>query len=299
MPNILIDYKTDSEQARRERLFDGDIFVDHSRLETRELCGFANDLITEAFQTRDPERVQHQIKVEEFISIAGPLKSRFTNHPHTKVLIQKILSGMGCDLNKTYFDVPRLRVATSGGYLSAGVGYAYKAHRDTWYSSPQQQINWWLPIFDLEAGRSLILYPSHWTRPIRNTSAGFDYDEWCQVGRQLATSQVKTDSRKHPVPEEELAFGDESRIVCAAGSCIAFAGAHLHATAPNDTGLTRFSLDFRTVHVDDLIQQRGAPNIDCAATGTTLRDFLRTADLEPLPNDIVAMYNRRPVSRAA
>jgi hypothetical protein len=44
-----------------------------------------------------------------------------------------------------------------------------------------------------------------------------------------------------------------------------------------------------------------APNIDSECTGTTLRDFLRASDLEPLPEDITARYDnkRRGLAAAA
>jgi len=53
----------------------------------------------------------------------------------------------------------------------------------------------------------------------------------------------------------------------------------------------RWSIDFRTVNVDDLASKRGAPNVDSASTGTSLRDFLRVADLASIPEDIVAAYD--------
>jgi hypothetical protein len=36
-----------------------------------------------------------------------------------------------------------------------------------------------------------------------------------------------------------------------------------------------------------------APNLDAECTGTTLRDFLRAADLEPLPGEVIANYDER------
>ena len=47
-----------------------------------------------------------------------------------------------------------------------------------------------------------------------------------------------------------------------------FAGAQLHSSVPNMSGKTRFSIDFRTVHSDDLLSRSGAPNIDSECTGT-------------------------------
>jgi hypothetical protein len=74
------------------------------------------------------------------------------------------------------------------------------------------------------------------------------------------------------------------------GGIIMFSGAQLHSTVPNTSGKTRFSIDFRTVHLDDLVAKKGAPNIDSECTGTSLRDFLRTSDLSRVPDDVVALY---------
>jgi hypothetical protein len=81
------------------------------------------------------------------------------------------------------------------------------------------------------------------------------------------------------------------RPVCPAGGIIMFASAQLHSTVPNRSGTTRFSIDFRTVNVDDLAAKKGAPNIDSACTGTSLRDFLSASDLSRLPNDVIATYS--------
>jgi hypothetical protein len=60
---------------------------------------------------------------------------------------------------------------------------------------------------------------------------------------------------------------------------------------PNTTDLARYSIDFRTVHLDDVVARRGAPNLDSRCTGTTMRDYLRASDLQKLPDDVVALYD--------
>jgi hypothetical protein len=60
---------------------------------------------------------------------------------------------------------------------------------------------------------------------------------------------------------------------------------------PNTSGVTRFSIDFRTVHLDDAAAKRGAPNIDSACTGTVMRDFHLGADLSRMSDDIIALYD--------
>jgi hypothetical protein len=278
-----------ADDARRALLFNGNFFLYSSRPSVRRLCEHAQKLIAATFPSLDPQRAQYQMKVEDFVTAVGPLKSKFTNDSVTKGIVQEILADFGLDPHETYFDVPRLRVVTSDKFLTSGVGYAYKAHRDTWYASPGCQINWWLPVYDLDVEQTLALYPHYWANPIKNSSGDFDYDEWCRVGRQLATSQIGTDTRKHPLPLEEVKTDDELRVICNSAEMILFSAAHLHATVPNTAGTTRFSIDFRTLHIGDLRSGLGAPSIDNSSRGTTLRDFLSATDFAPLPPELVEL----------
>jgi hypothetical protein len=287
MPNVYFDFFDVTDDTRRQRIFEGGIFLRSALSSVTSLCDFARSMIEDAFYPGDPQEAQFHLAVEEFVNIIGPLKSRFTNHTRTKELVRNIISEFGCDLDRTYFDVPRLRVVTHGGYLTAGVGYAYRPHRDIWYASPTSQVNWWTPVYRLQAERALILYPGYWARQVRNSSSEFDYDEWCRIGRQQAASQIEIDTRKHPLAEEEISSDGELRPVCDAAVMICFSSAQLHATAPNTSGLTRFSLDFRTLNLDDLESGRGAHNSDSTATGTTLGDFIAATDFSPLPGELV------------
>jgi len=64
----------------------------------------------------------------------------------------------------------------------------------------------------------------------------------------------------------------------------------LHSTGPNTSDVTRYSIDFRTVHLDDVRNRTGAPNIDSACTGTSMRDFLKGTDFSHLPPEALALY---------
>jgi hypothetical protein len=85
-------------------------------------------------------------------------------------------------------------------------------------------------------------------------------------------------------------------LVVPAGGIILFSGAQMHSTVRNETSLARWSIDFRTVNLDDLANCRGPAIPDSASTGTSLRDFRRVVDFEPMPDEIVAMYDDTPVS---
>lgn len=267
---------------RRELLYKGAIFFYSALPAGQALCAHARAMVSEAFGELDPEHAQEHLDLERFVSLVGPLKSKFTNHQDTKRLVCAYLVEQGVDPETTYFDVPRLRVAPHSDYLTAGVSYAYKAHRDIWYSSPPAQVNWWLPVWNVTPDRTMAFYPRYWNKKIKNSSAEFDYAEWVDVGRKLAVTQLKTDTRKHPLPLEELSADEEFRFGAAAANAIVFSAAHLHATVPNTSGRTRFSMDFRTINVDDLRTGVGAPNVDSGSRGSTVGDFLRVSDLRPI-----------------
>lgn len=271
-----------TDEQRRRAIFDGEFFVYSAHPSVVALCNHAKTMIAETFPDEDPETAQYRLEVEQFAARVAPLKSRFTNDLTTKKLIRDILYSFNYNIDDTFFDVPRLRVVTSDNFLTAGVGYAYKAHRDTWYSSPESQINWWLPVFDLAVERTLAFYPKYWTQTLKNTSGGFDYGEWVRVARGMAASQIRVDTRNHPVPTEPVDAADEMRIVLKSAESILFSASHVHATVPNCSGRTRFSLDFRTVHINDLRTNVGSPNIDNRSRGSTLGDFLRATDFSPL-----------------
>jgi hypothetical protein len=89
-----------------------------------------------------------------------------------------MLVDFGCDAGETYFDVPRLRSAMPAHYLTSGIAYAFHPRRDTWYSPPPCQINWWLPIYELASENSMAFRPCYWQKGVRNSSRAYNYDRW-------------------------------------------------------------------------------------------------------------------------
>ena len=75
-----------------------------------------------------------------------------------------------------------------------------------------------------------------------------------------------------------------------------FSAAQMHSTVPNNTGRTRFSIDFRTVHLDDVTEFRGAPNVDSECTGTTMGDYLRASDLSHISEDLIEKHDTGKVA---
>ncbi len=295
MNSLFFDSKS-RDELRREQLYNGQLFVFSPTPATIALSEFTQKMVEEAFKPHDPTQAQYHLPVEKFVVILAELKPRFIHHPKSKELIQAILLERGCDLEKTYFDVPRLRTMAHGDYLTAGIAYAFHPHRDTWYSAPFNQQNWWMPVYDVEPENVMAFHPYYWNHPVRNGSSEYNYYVWNKISRGSAAQHIKTDTRKQPRAEETVELEPQIRVISPVGGMLIFSGAQLHSTVPNNSGYTRFSIDFRVVSYDDVVAKRGAPNIDSACTGTTLRDFLRASDFAHLPDEVVALYdNGTPV----
>lgn len=290
MNSVWIDPKRDDD-FRRGVLYDGQLVILSPSASGLALCDFARELAEEAFAPHDPRFAQHEMPVEQFVTILADLKPRFIHHPRAKVLIRDFLEEAGCSIDQIYFDVPRLRSMTSGNYLRAGLALPFHPHRDTWYSAPQCQINWWLPVYEIQTDNAMAFHPRYWTAAVRNTSRAYNYYEWNATSRGVAQLQIDKDTREQPHSEEPIEADPQIRVLCPIGGAVVFSGAQMHSTVDNTSGYTRYNIDFRTVHLGDLQNDRGAPNIDSECTGTTLRDFVRARDLAPLPAEVVAKYD--------
>jgi len=287
-----------SDEERRRRIYDGELFVYSPSTESLELVEFARSLLREAFAPLDPELAQFQMPVEKFAALLGELKPKFIHHPHCKRLLPAMLANLGCDPQQTYFDVPRMRSATSDDYLSTGIAYAFHPHRDTWYSAPLCQINWWLPIYPLTPDNCMAFHPRYFASGVRNSSAIYNYQEWNRTSRFNAAKQIGADTRPQPKALDTVELQPDIRLLPPPGGAILFSAAQLHSTVPNTSGRTRFSIDFRVVHLHDVEQLRGARNVDSRCTGTTMGDYLRCSDLAHLPAEACAPYDSGPPESA-
>lgn len=281
-----------TDDERRAALYAGDLFVYSPRKSSLDLINFARQQIRDAFSPLDPETAQHELPVEKFAEILARLKPGFIHHPESKRHLGNVLAELGSDLTKTYFDVPKMRSSTSNQYLTTGIAYAWHPHRDTWYAAPHCQINWWIPIFDIRADNAMAFHPPYWNQAVRNSSSDFNYYKWNKESRGAHVAQfLKEDPRPLPRATETMTIDPQLRLIVPAGGVILFSGAQMHSSVPNSSGKTRFSIDFRVVNIDDVATRRGAPNVDDACTGTTMRDYLRATDLAHIPDELVALYD--------
>ncbi len=60
------------------------------------------------------------------------------------------------------------------------------------------QINWWIPIFDIEAGNTMAFHRNYFDAPVKDNSEIHDYQEWNAKSRFAVDKNVKAETRPQP-----------------------------------------------------------------------------------------------------
>ena len=110
-----------TDDERRALLYNGHLLTYSPTPGSLALIQHARALAEAAFAPLDPRTAQHHMSVEDYAKVLAVLKPEFIHHPRSKSCIQRMLFELGCDLEQTYFDVPRLRNSTAQGYLTTGI----------------------------------------------------------------------------------------------------------------------------------------------------------------------------------
>jgi hypothetical protein len=274
-----------SAETLRETLYEGHVVVLTRLRAVADFVDYTRDQLVELFAPYEPESAHDHFEPAEMAKMLGAWKPRFIHDDRSKRHVRHIIEEAGLSAEGTHFDVPKPRTAFPMGHLSTGVAFAFPWHRDTWYSAPRQQLNWWLPIYPVAPNNAMSFDFPSFARAVPNNSGSFDYYE-NNAGRFTTAKQVKSETQVRPgAYDHEPAY--EAVILPAPGEILLFSGAQLHKTIPNTSGRSRFSVDFRTVDVSDLLEGRGAPTTDVECTGTAVRDFRNVADESSFDEDMV------------
>src|SRR5262249_56109416 len=95
--NNTVFYDSDvSDDVRRQRLYDGQLFVYSRRSSILAFTDFAKSMIEDAFGELDPRTAQKSMHVERYAELLGNLKPPFIHHPesnpHLKAILQILAS---------------------------------------------------------------------------------------------------------------------------------------------------------------------------------------------------------------
>lgn len=215
--------------------------------------------------------LQFKLPGDELYARVGKVRKRLSSEAAYQERLYELLAEQGFVKGEHAVDPVRLRAVTHLGHENPKAAPAYTAHRDSWYANPQAQVNWWIPLHDVTEADSFAFFNGLFDKSVKNNSGDFDYDEWMKtVGWQSTSGKAAV----YPSVQEELNAEDGVAFSAGAGDIILFSCAHLHQTIKNESGFTRFSIDFRTVHLGDHESGKGAVNVDNLSTGSSLTYYL-------------------------
>jgi len=236
-----------------ERLFAGELLVFRDLDSIRAIVARAQDILRRTFGTDHYLRAEFRLGAAAFRARATWARRRIARDPMIEQHWRQTLATVGYPLARLQRDRVRLRVVPAHADHHARAMRPLPAHRDTWGSAIMAQINWWLPLHELAPTRTMLIWPQRFARPISNDSGEWDFDALIAGGDPqyplLPTASVEPGEPGLPVMLEP-------------GELLAFSAAHLHRGVSDAAGLTRFSLDTRSVWTDDFAAGRGAPNVD-------------------------------------
>ena len=257
----------------RDRLFRGELLVFRQMPAMAALVARARALAEAAFAPHTPPLAQNSFTAEEFLARAAALRRSFMGAAEVRAAFRAVIEALGLDPVSTCADRLILRLQPRGTTHSGRRVRDLPAHRDTWGSNVMAQINLWGPVFPLEPGATMVLWPALFGRAVANTSATWDLEE------------LRKSPGNYPLlPQcrERLDGVAELPVLIAPGDLLCFSGAHLHASRRNRTGRTRVSIDTRIVDRGDVLAGRGAANVDGHAPRVAREWFRGVAGGEPL-----------------
>lgn len=238
------------------RLLGGEIIVWRQRPALARLCARADILLREGFDG-DVLSAEARFAPEAFVKRVRRLRALFKADPEIVAALKQSLMECGLPPEDCYWDPLQLRVVPGHESHFARRILPLPAHRDNWGSNIGQQINWWSPLYEIAATRTVLFYPAYFAKPVGNTSSDWDFEE---LKRRMADGTAES-YPVLPTLTEELPASAARPVMLEPGDMLAFSGQHLHGSIATD-GQTRFSIESRTINLSHRSLGLSAPNVD-------------------------------------
>jgi hypothetical protein len=244
------------------------------------IVAFTRSFVEERLAPYLPVEAHRHLDPAALASRLGEVQRAYAQSAEAKQLFGALFEGIGLDPEDTARDRLMLRFQAHSdpekplpwSRSTATVGF----HRDSWGTNLAAQINWWAPVWPITEGRTFAIHPGLWDVPVPNNSLDFDL---VQVMERLRTAPHSLGpGQLAPRPTQSVDPDGGIPVVLDPGEIIAFSSAHAHVGVPNHTGLTRVSLETRTVSITDVRGRHGAPDVDGHARWVAPGLFHRLSD---------------------
>lgn len=252
--------------------------------EMAAIVSFTRGFVEERLAPHPPVEIHRHLGGDVLSRLLAEVQAEYARSDAATRLWSALFEAVGLDLDDTARDRLRLRFqvhSDPGEMPPRAISMAtVEFHRDTWGTNLAPQINWWAPVWPITAGRTFAIFPELWDKPVPNNSAEFDLAE---VMERLRTApETLSPGQLAPGLTQGVDPAGGVPLLMDPGDVIAFSSAQAHAGIPNHTGLTRISLETRTVSIAALRAGVGAPNVDGHSRWVAPGLFRRLGDGTPL-----------------
>jgi len=281
-----------SERQRSEMLFYGEVLLFRNVPAMQELITYTDRLLKRHLGEGDPTTIQERLDEADYLELVGQAQHEFRASQEPKTLFFKALMQVGVDPGTTYWDHFPLRAVPYGGTHTGGRCGWVDVHRDSWGATIDAQLNWWAPIYSLTPKRSMAFYPEYWQRPLANDTATWSIDEYIRQRNELPNKERKVAYSSVPLPSEAVDDSHVCPVMLEPGDLLCFSSTHLHGSVQNTTDRTRFSVEMRTVNINEVLEGNGAPNVDNDGANPMYNWFRRISDNHSLASEMDAFKER-------
>ncbi|MBT3399199.1 MAG: hypothetical protein HOL07_16595 [Rhodospirillaceae bacterium] len=244
----------------RASVLQGDVIALRGVPALPALLATLEDILKTALEVEDLEAVHESLTFAQMKARSEVAYDRLAEDDRVPDLVGAIIDDLGLERELVMWEWPGFRLlfpveAGGRGVYRAAYSGALPAHRDTWYGSPQHEINLWGPVRRLDADATLRILTRYFRKTVANTSYG--YDNWQNYAGVALPPSIRARVNPEGAFAPPLAIGD---VMC-------FSGHQLHASAFNRSGRTRVSFEFRLLHRGDEGAEYVPPNVDYYGAG--------------------------------
>jgi hypothetical protein len=267
-----------------EALFSGAILRFSGLAEMQALTAHAEAFARDHLAPHDPTLIHAHLDRAALADTLNGVQRAFSNDPQAKALWSALFAALGFDPDDTVRDRLIMRfqppIPAEGGPHRARSTATVGFHRDSWGTNLYAQVNWWAPVFPIDAGRTFAFLPALFDTPLPNDSQEFDLAAIMAHNRTAPVTADRKQMAPRPLEPIDPALGQP--VLLDPGEIIAFSAQHAHVGVPNRTDRTRISIETRTLRLADQRAGRGAPNVDGSARWVAYGMFRRLSDGVPL-----------------
>ena len=191
------------------------------------------------------------VKFQNLIKDSKQLRNKF----------KKFLESLGFDVEDTYCDMITFRFSPSIKETPKGLLKPAEAHRDSWASNFQHQINWWIPLHDLSQENTIYFIPNYFSQPVDNDSDKWSFESYKSLNKCFST----------PISLHKFKKEDYFCKKIYNGQTLIFSGTHIHGSK---IGLQRrLNIETRTLCSKDKFLYSIPQNIDNKSLKTRFKWF--------------------------